>query len=83
MRMSDLGPHLEAWAYNTKRRIMTRIVRLLRLRPFCPCGWPLTQRFDGMWICGACLNEGRGYFDPMLGWQPRRGSEQSSRQDNP
>lgn len=61
----------EAWRTNTRWRVMGWLVRKLGLEPYCPCGWPLAQRFDGQWVCGSCVKADRGYFDTTGGVQPR------------
>lgn len=62
----------DAWRTNTRWRVMGWFTRTFGLEPYCPCGWPLTQCFDGQWTCGSCINAGRGYFDTAGGVQPRK-----------
>jgi|GEM_PF-5829584 len=75
MKPLHLGPRFEAWRYNTWMRAMRMIASCFGIPPICPCGWPLTQRFDGLWICGSCINAGRGYYDEVLDeWRPMKRS---------
>jgi hypothetical protein len=69
---SRLRIWLDADWYNFRTALANRIVSILRIRPRCPCGWPLAQRNDGLWVCGACTNAGRGYYDEVAGQWRRR-----------
>ena len=44
------------WWYNRMTRVGGAVVRMFGLQPRCSCGWRLSQRFDGMWLCGHCVN---------------------------
>jgi hypothetical protein len=49
--------YLSAWWYNLRNRVGFFVSRhLVRMTPRCECGWALVQRFDGLWVCGSCLN---------------------------
>lgn len=55
--LAYMRAHFIAWRHNLRNRIGRFVSRhLVRLTPRCECGWALVQRFDGPWVCGACLN---------------------------
>lgn len=40
------------------KKVWMWIVETLGVHPHCYCGWPLVYRFDNLWICGRCTNDG-------------------------
>lgn len=47
---------IRAWAHGQRERIGRFFARnVARLKPRCECGYPLVQRFDGLWVCGVCM----------------------------